>query len=593
MAETLSLIHERVDDIPLLIGLMQQLKLVKVLDEHLGNHAHHQGASNGTIAMVWLAYILSEGDHRKSHVQEWAERHRHSLERLLGFCFRAVEFNDDRLGLLLHRFSKPGVWEAIEEELWEQAVLVYEVEVKRIRLDSTTTYGYHQVNEEGIMQLGYSKDHRPDLPQLKLMAAAAEPSGYLLGSEVYSGESSDDGLYIPMIQRVGALLSRKATRATESGGFAKGIDSHQPVRGLLYCGDSKMSALPTRAHIAREGNFYLTVLPLSHENSGVVESWIARIVEGEEPARLIWQGEEVLAGGYEFSRALAAKVNGQEVDWSERVAVIRSVALAARQDQQLEARLSKAEEALKKLTPGKGKPVYEPESALQEAISAILKQYKVEGLLNIGWEKQQTTRERFIGQGRPGPARPKCMQTLLRYAVREVSRNQQAIESQKHRHGWQILISNIPAEYLPFEELLLAYRGGWCLERDNHLLKDKPLGIRPLYVRNDDQIRGLTYLLTIALRILTLIEIQVRQGLRQNQQVMRGLYPGLPKKASDRPTAPLLLKAISKSEITLTQFIRGEIFQWHLTPLPELVTQVLGYLKLSSSIYTCLIENST
>jgi hypothetical protein len=34
------------------------------------------------------------------------------------------------------------------------------------------------------MQYGYSKDHRPDMPQLKLMAAAAEPSGHLLASGV-------------------------------------------------------------------------------------------------------------------------------------------------------------------------------------------------------------------------------------------------------------------------------------------------------------------------------------------------------------------------------------------------------------------------
>ena len=36
-----------------------------------------------------------------------------------------------------------------------------------------------------LMQHGYSKDHRPDLPQLKLMAAA-EPSGHLIASDVWS-----------------------------------------------------------------------------------------------------------------------------------------------------------------------------------------------------------------------------------------------------------------------------------------------------------------------------------------------------------------------------------------------------------------------
>jgi len=39
---------------------------------------------------------------------------------------------------------------------------------------------------------------------------------------------------------------------------------------------------------------------------------------------------------------------------------------------------------------------------------------------------------------------------------------------------------------------VLIYNGGWSLERDFHVLKDVPLGIRPLYVREEEQIIGLT-----------------------------------------------------------------------------------------------------
>lgn len=578
MAETLSLIHERVDDIPLLIGLMQQLKLPEILDRLIGNHGHHQGASNGTLAIVWLAYILSEGDHRKSHVQEWAERHRYTLERLLGFFFRKVEFNDDRLGILLHRLSKPEVWEAIEQELFEHTVLIYELEVERIRLDSTTTYGYHQVSEDGMMQLGHSKDHRPDLPQLKLMAAAAEPSGHWLGSEAYSGERSDNGLYIPMIARVQSVLGKKPS---------------QPQKGLLYMGDSKMADLSTRAYVVSQENHYLMPLPLTHESSGTIESWIAAVVEGEQPATLIYNGEDLVGAGYELERSLSAEVNAEEMKWKERVAVVRSLPLAERQHQSLEQRIKKAEEALRKLTPGKGKRPYEDETTFREAIAKVLKKYQVEGLLTIDWEKQESIQERFVGQGRPGSNSQKTTETIIRYSVRQALRNEEAIEKRRHYHGWQILVYNIPKEQLTFQESVLAYRGGWCLERGYHLLKDKPLGIRPLYVRNDDQIRGLTYLLTIALRLLTLIEIQVRQGIAQSKQPLARLYPGLPNKVTEHPTAPLLLKAISRTEITLTRINLGNTFQWHLTPLSELVKQVLEHLKLPTTIYTRLIENST
>jgi len=44
---TLSLHHERVDDIPLLLGFLQQLNFPELLERHLGSHHLHRGMSNG------------------------------------------------------------------------------------------------------------------------------------------------------------------------------------------------------------------------------------------------------------------------------------------------------------------------------------------------------------------------------------------------------------------------------------------------------------------------------------------------------------------------------------------------------------------
>ncbi len=218
MTEQLTLIHERVDDIPLLIGLMQHLRLPELLAAHLGTHGHHQGLHTGWLATVWLAFILSEGDHRKSMVQDWVQRHQQTLERLLGQPLRPTEFTDDRLGNLLRRCSDPAAWASLEACLWQATLAVYTLEVTGVRLDSTTVAGYHTVTEDGLMQHGHSKDHRPDLPQLKLMAAAAEPSGHLVAGDVHAGQHADDPLYTPLIARVRQLLGQA---------------------GLLYTGDSK------------------------------------------------------------------------------------------------------------------------------------------------------------------------------------------------------------------------------------------------------------------------------------------------------------------------------------------------------------------
>lgn len=194
MTTTLTLRHERIDDIPLIIGLANQLRLAAVLDQHWGTHGLQQGLSNGPLAVGWLAYIRSQGDHRKSAVRDWAHSLSHTLGHLLAQPLREVEFSDDRLGGVLHRLSDDEAWAGIEEDLWVATVAVYEFELRGIRLDSTTSSGYHQVTEGGVMQFGPSKDHRPDLPQLKLMVAAAEPAGHLLASAIYPGQSADDPL---------------------------------------------------------------------------------------------------------------------------------------------------------------------------------------------------------------------------------------------------------------------------------------------------------------------------------------------------------------------------------------------------------------
>jgi hypothetical protein len=72
MGATRELTHERVDDIPVLLGFLIRLRFPEILDRLLPPHPLHQGLSNGWLITAWITYILSRADHRKSHVQEWS-----------------------------------------------------------------------------------------------------------------------------------------------------------------------------------------------------------------------------------------------------------------------------------------------------------------------------------------------------------------------------------------------------------------------------------------------------------------------------------------------------------------------------------------
>jgi transposase len=577
MDATLQLTHERVDDVPLLLGFLMKLQVPEIIDRQYPPHPLHEGLSNGWLVTVWLAYILSQADHRKSHVQEWVESLQHTIETLISQPIRPVEFGDDRLTLVLKRLSDLAHWQELESLLWSAQCEVYALPpVERVRLDATTTYGYHTVEDDGLMQLGHSKDHRPDLPQIKLMAAAAEPSGLYLAGDVHPGNAADDPLYLPLYRRIRQMLDQT---------------------GLLYAGDCKMAALETRAEIAAGGDFYLTRLPLTGEVPAQFEKWVAEALTGEQAGKLIAirRGDERVGMGYEFERLQSAVVGTVEHTWTERVQIIRSDAAAQSQAAALERRLDKAAAAVRGLTPppGRGRTQFTTGWELEKAIAAILTEHGVEGLLQVRFECQETSQTKFVGRGRGGPNRPKKTEWNVRYQITTVQRNEATIQQRIERLGWQVQVTNAPAEQLSLAESLLAYRAGWCVERIFHLFKDEPLGISPLHVRRDDQIEGLTHLVTLALRVLMLFEVLVRRGQDQSGKPLPGLYPGQPKRTTDRPTAKRVLEAIARARITLSWVEQGEQRCCHLDRLPDLVKRVLRYLGLTERVYTRLVINSS
>jgi transposase len=560
----LTLQHERVDDIPLLMGVIEQLRLPAILDRHLGSHHLHEGLSNGTLAATWIAFILSEANHCKAPVQEWAHSHHHTLQTLLRQPLRPADFSDDRLAIVLRRFHQAD-WAALERDLWHSACEVYDIPMQGVRLDSTTSYGYHEVTDDGLMQFGHSKDHRPDLPQLKLMAAAAQPTSHVIASDIVPGNVADDVLYLPLIDRVRTQLKRV---------------------GLLYMGDTKMAALHIRADIVRHKDYYLTLLPRTGENAALIDTWVGEALAGKHRLQSFSRADQkggryLFARGCQFVRTCQAEVDGEEVVWSERVQLICTEALREHHGKQLELRLRAAADQVRGLTPpvGRGQRQYREEGALREAIAAALEEHKVVGLLEASWRREE------YGSGVSG--------AKVRYEVTEVRRVEGAIAATKERCGWRVQVTNAPSRGVSLEQSMELYNGGWSVERDFHLVKDKPLGIQPLYVREEDQVDGLTKLLMIALRVLTWIELVVRGGLAEREEELRGLYEGQPKRKTSRPTAVRLLRAVSRMGLTLTRIESAEGCDWHVTPLPGLLDQILGLLGLGRELYTGLAAQDT
>src|SRR5437667_47133 len=78
----------------------------------------------------------------------------------------------------------------------------------RVRVDSTTVSGSVHPSPDGLFQFGHSKDHRPDLPQVKIKLSALDPLGLPVGVTLVGGQRADDGLYVPAIQQAQQTLGK-------------------------------------------------------------------------------------------------------------------------------------------------------------------------------------------------------------------------------------------------------------------------------------------------------------------------------------------------------------------------------------------------
>jgi transposase len=576
MESELTVTVERVDDFVLLIQVMMRLGLPAILDRHIPRHWLQEGLSWGWVATIWLAHILSQGDHRKLTVRDWVRQAHTTLEATTGLSMRDTDFTDDRLTIVLRELSKPEYWHAIERELGQNIVRVYDLSAERVRVDATTISGYHEGSEDGLFQFGKSKDN-PELLQVKLMAASLDPLGLPVATDVVSGEQADDGLYVPIIDRL-ALTLNKA--------------------GLLFVGDCKMSAWATRVHIRAMGHHYLMPLSLVGEAGQDMPVWIQEAVDGKQ---VLWPihtpgasvDEKPLAEGYERTRVHTAQVEDRSLAWTERVLVVHSQVYAEIMMRGLEQRLTNATAKLNALTPPRrrGKRQIEDEETLIAAASAILQTHRVEGLLSYTFERQVEQQVKYLGRGRGAAGRPQQVVERVRYQITAVVRDEAAITALQQTLGWRAYVTDLPAEQLSLVEAVLTYREEWQIERGFHRLKGAPLSIAPLFVKRDDQVTGLIHLLSIGVRLLTLIEFVVRRALKREHAQLVGLHAENPQKGTDKPTTERLLKAFSSINLTIIQFPDRVVH--HVTPLSPLQERILTLLGLSPDIYRSLAQNSS
>src|SRR5712691_9890215 len=347
-----------------------------------------------------------------------------------------------------------------------------------------------------------------------------------------------------------------------------------------------MASRETRARLAASGDFSLCPLPQVQLAKGEFDAALEAIWSGEYTlSSVVREGpkgaREVLAEGSEYPVAMSQQVGEQVHNWPERRLVVRSVRQAHAAEAALRARVAKALAQIEALNQrGRGKKRFETVSALRQAVVAISQRYGVDDL--VWFRLTPHVPSRPVRAYREQPARVDHDHD----ATVEVCVDEAAVEATVRRLGWRVYGTHHPGESLSREQAVLAYRSAYQVERSLGRLKGRPLSLTPMYVQRDDHATGLLRLLSIALRVLTLLACVGRRQLAAEGAKLAGLYAGNPRRETARPTAERLLEAFQA--ITLTIIEGPQQTDRHLSPLSPLQQRILEVLGFASALYTRL-----
>jgi len=551
---------ERLDDLPLLSKVLKSSNLSSHLDKHFPTHGNWDGISLGKVVSGWLLFILSQSDHRLSYVEDWALEREETLKHILSApLLNPSCFTDDHLEVVLDHLSDDDQWDAFENDHTKEFIEIYDLSSPTdltVRLDAFIGQSFR--SEGDLFKKGHSKQHRKGLPQVKTMVATLDPLSLPIASEIVSGNTADDVLYIPVVKKVQNTIQSK---------------------GLLYNFDCKGGSEETRAYIHFSNNYYLCPLSKVQCNDNQLKEYLKN-----QPSELVEikdDDKNVIARAFEVYEKTG---NIYKKTWRERRVIVRSESYRESQIKKLDKKIEQAQEELSKTfeqKSGRSHPK-NMEEALEKANSILTKK----GVFDfINYKITETLEKQTV---RPYGGKPGRVDIKKSYQI-EYEIIDEKLEEHKKFLGWRVYATNAKKKDLSTIQAVECYRAEYKIEHVFNKLLNKVTALVPIYLHKENRVKGLIRLLLLALKFDSIIEDQARKNLKGKE--IKGVYPGNPNRVTTKPTTKLLLYPFREISLIFMKNEKGEIFT-QLLPLSNTQKTVIKLLGFENSIYQDLTSIS-
>jgi len=234
------------------------------LAEAVNRACPRQGAlSEGTVISVLVINRLLAPCALRN-VAGWVEQT--GLHGLLGIS-DAELLNYDRLADALQAVAPH--WQTIAAEVTLRAVEAFQLRVETVHYDLTSILFHGAYDGSAWVDFGYSRDHRPDKPQVNIgLSTTADGEVVLPGaSHIHPGSTNDATTTVPAHQQLHDLFQRSdllvtgdrimqsaenmLTIARAHGRFLGPVDWTPYIRGVVAgCRDDEFESLPDSFQVA-------------------------------------------------------------------------------------------------------------------------------------------------------------------------------------------------------------------------------------------------------------------------------------------------------------------------------------------------------
>ncbi len=471
---------------PIIAHFLERLTLEPILRGCVG--AARQGVVDHARTVAVLVHNLLVSPGPLYRIATWLAPLEPQVLGLTSSQHAAI--NDDRVARALDALTSErgrSIWFRLALRLIKQ----FELETQRFHHDTTTvTFHGAYAAAQGAPEIthGFNKDHRPDLKQLVFGLTATPDGAVPVWHEVYSGNRSDDTVHRSTVDALRAIVGRAE---------------------FIYVADSKLCTADNLRHIAAYGGQFVTVMPRTWKEDQQFRAQLrAQGIRWHPILRV--RNHRRKDGPPDIFASCAGTyttADGYRIIW------VRSAQKAAEDARARERRLAQAQAALREFQDKLLRRRDRTRRGIQRAVAKILRDTGTQPFLQVTVQRRVEQRRHYLQRGRPTAATPVQVERHTTYTL-DVRRDGQALTRERRTDGVFPLVTNLATA--PKREVLSVYKFQPYVEKRFALLKTD-LEIAPVYLKKPRRAAGLIHAYFIALTVASLIEREVRTGMRQRK----------------------------------------------------------------------------